>query len=299
MSQVQTSFGIPVPHLDAPITGTDYLSTVFSEEVTAGLLKASRKRGPKIFSIQIASILVTCLRINPTPQDLYEQRIAVPHNPLNLRPVLSKNDSPEIVSAFGFNSLEVSDLLKYYPVKDDKETISAVWSIAKDLQGQMVMQKPWMYDTSKSAPFVTKTVIETAISSQQPYVVFCSLFFTPLNCSIPRPPLPLRLFSTMTNHGVLDHIVKHEYPIVNSQSSLKIVKTFFHCMTLELQPTLLPVALHAFTWDNKLHYSWSYSPTHMGEEGGKNEEGPATLAKFIAELEKVTILLSQDTVNLE
>ena len=25
-SQVQTSFGIPVPHLDAPITSTDYLS---------------------------------------------------------------------------------------------------------------------------------------------------------------------------------------------------------------------------------------------------------------------------------
>ena len=53
--------------------------------------------------------------------------------------------------------------------------------------------------------------------------------------------------------------------------------------------------LHAFTWDNKLHYSWSYSPTHMGEEGSRSEEGPATLAEFIDELEKVTILLSHDT----
>ena len=108
------------------------------------------------------------MRINPTPQDLCEQRIALPHNPINLRPILSKNDSPEIVSALGFNSLEVNDLLKYYPVKDDKETISAIWSIAKDLQEQMVMQKPWKYDTSKSAPFVIKTLIETVISSQQP-----------------------------------------------------------------------------------------------------------------------------------
>ena len=93
----------------------------------------------------------------------------------------------------------------------------------------------------------------------------------------------------------MDHIVKHEYPIVNSQSSLKIVRTFFHSMVFEFLPTLLPAALHAFTWGNKLHFSWSYSPTHMGEEGGKNEEGPATLAKFIAELEQVIILLSQDT----
>ena len=99
----------------------------------------------------------------------------------------------------------------------------------------------------------------------------------------------------MTNLGVLDQVVKHEYPVANSQSSLKIVRTFFNVVLLELFATYLPAMLHAFTWDNKLHYSWSYSPTHMGEEGGRNEEGPATLAKFIDELEKVTILLSRDT----
>ena len=36
----------------------------------------------------------------------------------------------------------------------------------------------------------------------------------------------------------------------------------------------------------------------MGEEGSKNEEGPATLAKFIDELEKVTILLSMEVLPL-
>ena len=99
----------------------------------------------------------------------------------------------------------------------------------------------------------------------------------------------------MTHLGVLDQVVKHEYPVANYQSSLKIVKTFFNVDLLELFATRLPATLVAFTWDNKLHYSWSYPPTHMGKEGGRNEGGPTTLAKFIDELEKVTILLSQDT----
>ena len=97
----------------------------------------------------------------------------------------------------------------------------------------------------------------------------------------------------MTNLGVSDQVANHKYPIANSQSSLKIMRTFFNVVLLELFATHLPAMLHAFTWDNKLHYSWSYSPNHMGEEGSKNE-GHATLAKFIDELEKVTILLSQD-----
>ena len=123
-----------------------------------------------------------------------------------------------------------------------------------------------------------------------------SFFSLHSNCFIiPRPPIPRRLFTAMTNLGIMDQIVKHEYPIANSQSSLKIVSTFFHVVQLELLPSHLPATLHAFTWDHKLHYSWSYLPNHMGERGGKNEEGPATLAKFIDELEKVTILLSKDT----
>ena len=166
--QVQTSFGIPVPHLDAPITSTDYLPTVFPEEVTAGLLKASRKHGPKLFSMQIASIIVTCLRISQVSPDLCEQRVTLPNIPVSLRPILSKNGSSEIVSALGSNTLEISDISKYYPVKDDKETVTAVWAIAQDLQEQLVMQKPWAYDVSKSTPITIKTVMEKFVGSKPP-----------------------------------------------------------------------------------------------------------------------------------
>ena len=166
--QVQPSFGIPVPHLDAPTTGMDYLSTVFSEEVTAGLLKASRKHGPKMFSVQTASIIVTCLRINPIPPDSCGQRVTIPGSPVSLRPILSKNGSSEIVSASGSYSLEVSDVSKYYPVEGDKETVAAVWAIAKDLQEQLVMQKPWMYNVSKSAPIAMKFMMEKFVGSKPP-----------------------------------------------------------------------------------------------------------------------------------
>ena len=166
--QLQTSFGIPIPHLDAPITSTDYLSTVFSEEVTAGLLNASRKHGPKLFSMQIASIIVTCLRINRVSQDLCEQRVILPYIPVNLRPILSKNGSSEIVSAVGSNILEISDISKYYPVKDDEETVAAVWAIAQDLQEQLVMQKSWECDVSKSAPIFMKTLMEKFVGSKPP-----------------------------------------------------------------------------------------------------------------------------------
>ena len=36
----------------------------------------------------------------------------------------------------------------------------AVWVIARDLQEQLVMQKPWVYDISKSAPIAMKTMME-------------------------------------------------------------------------------------------------------------------------------------------
>ena len=81
---------------------------------------------------------------------------------------LSKNGSSEIVSAVGSNTLEISDISKYYPVKGDKETVAAVWAIAKSLQEQLVMQKPWAYDVSKSAPIAMKTVMEKFVGSKPP-----------------------------------------------------------------------------------------------------------------------------------
>lgn len=55
----------------------------------------------------------------------------------------------------------------------------------------------------------------------------------------------------------------------------------------------LPVVMEAFTWQNQLHWTFSYSPAHMGKDGGKDEEGP-TLAKFIDNLKKTTKLLSEE-----
>ena len=118
--------------------------------------------------MQIASIIVTFLRINQVSPDLCEQQVTLPDIPVSLRPILSKNGSSEIVSAVGSNTLEISDISKYYPVKDDKEAVTAVWAIAQDLQEQLVMQKPWAYDVSKSAPIAMKTVMEKFVGSKPP-----------------------------------------------------------------------------------------------------------------------------------
>ena len=53
-------------------------------------------------------------------------------------------------------------------MKGDKETVAAVWAIAKSLQEQLVMQKPWAYDVSKSAPIAMKTVMEKFVGSKPP-----------------------------------------------------------------------------------------------------------------------------------
>lgn len=144
--------------------GTDYLSTEFSEKVTAGLLEASRKHGPKMYSMQFASVLVACLRITPISHYAGEQRVTL-LNPVNLRSRLSKNGASEIVSSLGFDSLEVDDLLKYYPMKDDKETTAAVWAIAKDIQEQMISQRPWKDDVSKVSPILMKTLAESMFAN--------------------------------------------------------------------------------------------------------------------------------------
>lgn len=43
-----------------------------------------------------------------------------------------------------------------------------------------------------------------------------------------------------------------------------------------------------------LHYSWSYSPAHMGKDAGVKEAGPATLIKIIDELQIVTDMLAKE-----
>ena len=65
-------------------------------------------------------------------------------------------------------SIPIHWISKYYLVKDDKETVAAVWAIAQYLQEQLVMQKPWVYDVSKSAPIAMKTMMEKFVGGKPP-----------------------------------------------------------------------------------------------------------------------------------
>jgi len=107
------------------------------------------------------------------------------------------------------------------------------------------------------------------------------------------PSYPLRV-SAVTNFGVVDSILKPEYPVSGTSSSLKIINTYFCNVFFHLPENLLPLILQAYTWQGCLYYSFSYSPAHMGKDAGAAEEGPATLAKYLKELETVTKLLAEE-----
>jgi hypothetical protein len=102
----------------------------------------------------------------------------------------------------------------------------------------------------------------------------------------------------ITNFGVVDSILKPEYPVPGTSSSLKITNTYFNNVIFHLPEALLPLLLQAYTWQGQLYYSFSYSPAHMGENAGATEEGPATFAKFLAELESVTKMLGRDVSEI-
>ena len=113
------------------------------------------------------------------------------------------------------------------------------------------------------------------------------------------PSYPLRIFG-ITNFGVVDSILKPEYTVPGTSSTLKIANTYFNNVIFHLPESLLPLLLQAYTWQGQLYYSFSYSPAHMGKDAGAAEEGPATFAKFLVELEVVTNMLARDvTVQSE
>ena len=101
----------------------------------------------------------------------------------------------------------------------------------------------------------------------------------------------MRVFG-ITNFGVVDSILKPEYPVPGTSSSLKIINARFCNVIFHLPESLLPILLHAYTLQGLLYYSFSYSPAHMGKDAGAAEEGPATFTKFLKELEIVTKLLA-------
>jgi hypothetical protein len=156
---LKTSFGLPIPHLNAPCTGTDYIAVTFPESTAQGLVRSARKNGCKLFSVQLASILISCLRISPP--DPGEHRVTLPLNPVNLRSRLSTNGTAEIVSALGFNALEALDLHRFVSCTGDEATLEAVWTLAREIQAQIAEQDAWQDDVARSSPSVMKTLADS------------------------------------------------------------------------------------------------------------------------------------------
>jgi hypothetical protein len=114
-----------------------------------------------MFSVEIASIIISCLRISP-PSDPGEHRVTLPYNPVNLRSRFSTNGPAEIVSALGFNTIAVSDLLRFGSCAEDEAALEAVWTIAGpgEIQVQMTEQDQWQDDVARTAPIIMKTLAE-------------------------------------------------------------------------------------------------------------------------------------------
>jgi len=134
----------------------------FSESVAQGLIRNARKNGCKLFSVQLASILMSCIRISPP--DSGEHRITFLFNPVNLRSRLSTNPPTEIVSALGFNAIEAADLQRFVKCTGDEATLEAVWTIAKEIQAHVAKQDEWQDDVARTAPVVIKTLAESVFA---------------------------------------------------------------------------------------------------------------------------------------
>ena len=77
----------------------------------------------------------------------------------------------------------------------------------------------------------------------------------------------------MTNFGVLDAVVRPAYPIPAPAPALQVAALYFHSVMFYRPHTLLPLILHAWTWQGVLTYAWSYSPAHMGAVDERQLEG--------------------------
>lgn len=83
------------------------------------------------------------------------------------------------------------------------------------------------------------------------------------------------------------------YTVPGISKPLKVIQADLNNLMFHLPQSLLPVLLQAWTWRGVLRWCFSYSPAHMGKNAGEHEEGP-TLAKVIAEMKSITMLLAKD-----
>ncbi|KAF7982892.1 hypothetical protein HWV62_25144 [Athelia sp. TMB] len=153
LSRPTTSFGLP----DDP-TGTEGASTCiarsFPPATTQRLVRAARSHACKLFAVQWASVLLSCMRLSP-PAPGADVRVAAPFNPVNLRPRLATRGRAELVSALGFGALEACDLGRFRAAAvggGDRGLARAVWTLAGEIQAQLAEQEAWHDDAVRYAP---------------------------------------------------------------------------------------------------------------------------------------------------
>lgn len=112
--------------------------------------------------------------------------------------------------------------------------------------------------------------------------------------------------------GVLDGIIKPSYAITPSlmPTLLKVTAIAFHSVMFYLSPGLVPMTMHAYTWQGALTYVFSYSPAYMGQvdaaaigssttnqksEGNEQE----LLGKLIEELERIMVVVARKEARNE
>lgn len=129
--------------------------------------------------MQFAVNIIACMLVSPPPGECEsELRVTLPYSAVNLRPLLSTRGEggTELVSALGFNTLDARDLMRFRSIaicsriqesnrsrregERERETVEAVWTLAREIQAQLTEQAEWHGDFVKCAPVVLGTVVE-------------------------------------------------------------------------------------------------------------------------------------------
>ncbi|KAF7980081.1 hypothetical protein HWV62_39880 [Athelia sp. TMB] len=157
-----SNYGIPYPIQPAKQLGMSFKVTKFPSTTLKGLLRAARAHGVKLFATQFATNLIACMRAAPPPPTDSEHSVTLPFNAVDLRRLLSTPGQTELVSALGFNTLDARDLMRFRAAGEEsaceRVILDAVWTLAGEIQAQLIEQSKWDKDFVKSAPVLLGTV---------------------------------------------------------------------------------------------------------------------------------------------
>lgn len=143
----------------------NFVLNSFPKDVVNNLVRAARSHGCKMFAVQFAATIIACMRLSPPSRaDTVdgEHRVTKPYNPCNLLSHLSTNGHAKLVGASGFNVIDAVDLSRFMSCihGGDRETLDAVWTLAREVQAQMSEQDAWQKDSARFAPTVMKALAE-------------------------------------------------------------------------------------------------------------------------------------------